>query len=310
MPAAATAADHRASDTIVGHDGKTYPAAPPVVDGRRGDLFHGLAYDLFCSDAGPDLRAGMKRLSKLTGIIRASGREVVFTIVPDKGLVNESNVIRARLPHGRCDKVGMAQQRKIVDTYADRTYLPLRKGLAADKRQTYWKTDVHWNTIGASVYAKLLAARLDPALGKRQRYKAGAPQTAVGYLNQLRDDDTPETVPSVRPATGVKVKPRPGTDSLDGQFPFDHEWTSGPAKLTHPGRALLLGDSFSLIGLVSLRPLFARGQFLWVGNVDPAKMARAVEKADTVVIEVVQFFTTVSPLGKKSFRKLVGNALH
>ena len=191
LPLAAVAAD----DTIVGHDGKTYPAAPPVIEGRDGDLFYGLAFDLFCTGAGPDLEKGMRRLTKLTRLIRGSGRTVVFTVVPDKSLVNDENVVSAQLPHGGCDTSGMRQQSKILDGYDDPTYLPVRKALVAEKKQSYWRTDLHWTTVGASVYAKALATRLSEPLGARQAYKKGKPQTEVGLLDQLRGVDTPETVP-------------------------------------------------------------------------------------------------------------------
>ena len=305
LPLAAVASD----GTIVGHDGKTYPAAPPVVEGRDGELFYGLTFDLFCSGAGPELQRGMKRLTKLTTLIRRSGRTVVFTVVPDKSLVNDENVITAHLPHGTCDTSGMREQRSILDGYGDPTYLPIRRGLAAEPKQAYWRTDLHWTTIGASVFAKALATRLSAPLGARQRYTKAPSQTEVGLLNQLRGVETPETVRAVAPDTGAKVIPRPGTDSLDQQFPIDHAWTSKPANLTYPGRTLLLGDSFTVMGLQSLRPIFRHGHFLWLINNPDEKVAKAIGRSDTVVIEVVQFFTGVSPLGKASFRRLVRNAL-
>ena len=72
---------------------------------------------------------------------------------------------------------------------------------------------------------------------------------------------------------------------------------------------MLIGDSFTVMGLQSLRPIFRNGRFLWVINNPDEKIATAISKADTVVIEVVQFFTGVSPLGTASFRRLVRNSL-
>lgn len=307
LPLSASAAD----DPIVGHDGATYPAAPLVIEGRDGDLFYGLSFDMFCTGAGAELQQGMKQLTKLTKLIRRSGRDVVFTVIPDKALVNVGNVVRPQLPHGACDKSGMKQQSAVLDTFRDPAYLPLRTGLAAlaEKKQAYWRTDVHWNTIGASVYAKALGTRLDPALGARQKYERGEPQTLVGALNKLRGVDTPETVPRLVADTTVRVKAKPGTDSLTQAFPIDHAWTARPARLTYPGRTLLVGDSFTVMALELMRPMFRHGRFLWVKNVPDRTIAKAISRSDTIAIEVVQFFTAVSPLGTRAFREAVREAL-
>ena len=56
----------------------------------------------------------------------------------------------------------MAEQRRVLDRFADPAYLPIRKALAAENGQTFWKTDMHWTTIGASVFAQQLATRARP----------------------------------------------------------------------------------------------------------------------------------------------------
>jgi alginate O-acetyltransferase complex protein AlgJ len=308
LPVDASAARYD-DDTIVGADGKVYPRSPKVVSGRDDDLFDGYTFDVICADGGAGLRASFVRLSKLARIVEGSGRKVVFTVLPPKALVNTENVVRGRLPHGSCDRTGLDQQRALFDGYQDPAYLHVRKDLAAVERQVYWRTDPHWTTVGASVYTKRLASRLSPRVGALQRYKRGAEQTAVGAMTIALGDDTPETVDAVEPKTDVVVRPLPGTTPIgESTYVREHQWRSSPSRLTHPGRTLVIGDSFGYIALTNLRPIFRRGQFLWLDNTHRT-MARAIAKADTVVFQVAHLFAGVSELGKKAFRTAVRKAL-
>lgn len=304
----AVASHRRDNGTITGADGVAYPRSPVVVRGRHGDLFDGYTFDIVCEDAAPGLKGDVKRLSKLADLIKASGRRVVYTVVPPKAVVNTNNVARGRLPHGTCDRKGLDEQRALYDHYADPNFLKVRATLAAEKQQVFWRTDPHWTTVGAAVYTKLLAAKLEPALGKRQAYKRGPDQTAVGALTRDQGGDTPETVRSLVPKTPVTVKPLPGTGTLDTPYVKNHEWRSSPAKLTFPGRTLAIGDSMAYVGLNNLRPLFRRGQFLWANN-STQDMVTAIVKADTVVLEVSHLFIRVSPLGSKALRSALRRAL-
>jgi hypothetical protein len=308
-PVAAESAGHRDDDTIVGADGVVYPRSPTVVRGRDGDLFDGYTFDVICADGGQRLSQSITRLAKVATLIRTSGRRVVFSVMPPKALVNESHVIRGRLPHGKCDRLGLDQQRRVLDTYRDRDFLNVRPQLAKDPRQVYWRTDPHWTTVGASIYTKQLAKRLDPAIGARQRYQAGPDQSGVGAMTAAQGDDTPETVPSLVPRTTVEVTPLPGTPELgSATYIAEHEWRSSPARLTYPGRTLVIGDSFGLMALANLRPVLRRGHFMWADN-PYRKLAAGIRKADTVVIEIAHLFVGVTPLGTKAFRTAVRKAL-
>lgn len=308
LPVDASAA-RRDNDTIIGADGKVYPRSPKVVSGRDHDLFDGYTFDVICADAGAELRDSLVRLSKLARIVEKSGRKVVFTVLPPKALVNTENVKRGRLPHGSCDRKGLDQQRALFDGYKDPAFLHVRKDLAAVERQTYWRTDPHWTTVGASVYTKRLAGALSPSVGARQRYKPSAAQTAVGAMTIALGDDTPETVDALQPKTDVVVRPLPGTTPIgESTYVREHEWRSSPAGRTYPGRTLVIGDSFGYIALTNLRPIFRRGQFLWLDN-PVTTMAKAIAKSDTVVIEVAHLFAGVTVLGKKALRTAVRRAL-
>jgi hypothetical protein len=309
LPAtAATGADE--PETIVGSDGATYSASPSVVAGRNGELFYGRSFDLFCADGSGNFARSMDQLARLAKVIRRSGKRAVFLIAPDKAHVLGRNLVRSELPHGACDRRGIKAHGRLLDAHPDRSHLPIRKALAQDKRRIYWKTDTHWTTVGAAIYAKALATALDPALGARQKYKRGKKITALGPMAYNIGSDEKETVPTLRPAGGVKVRTARGSLDLDdGDYVVDHSWVSSPAGRTWPGRTVLLGDSFTFIALENLRPVFRKGRFLWVGNIPQAEINKAVAKADTVVIEVAQFFATVSQLTTDSFRTSIRAAL-
>ena len=309
VPLATAARAEPEPATIVGSDGVTYDPAPPIVFGRNGELYYGPTFDLFCADGDGNFEHGMRQLSRLAHVIRASGRRVVFAVAPDKAHVQGENLVRSELPHGRCDRAGIRAHQRLLDTYPDRFHLPIRKLLAQDHRRVYWKTDPHWTTIGASVYARALATELDPELGSRQRYVRGPRQTGLWPM-AAQLGLPPEKVPTVRPAVPVKVTELEGTlDVAFDEYVFTHTWRTQPAARTWPGRTLLLGDSFTFGGLRNLRPLFQRGRYLWIGHVDQAEINKAVVKADTVVIEVAQLLMTTSPLTEDSFRRTVRQAL-
>ena len=300
-------ADHhphpRGSSTVPGIDGQTYDASPLVVPGLDQEKFFGPDFDLACG-YGKRISAGMRELAKLARIIAQSGRTVVFTVAPNKSSVLTSSVDRTQLPHGSCDRVGLKQQQQVLDRFSDPHYLPLRRLLGNDRRQTYWKTDLHWTSVGGAVFSKALASKLDPRLGRRQNYHIGS-LTALGGLNSIMHDAEEETAPDAKTRNGVKVWPR----KIPVVNMFDNDWVAKPYQRTWPGRTLIIGDSMMFMALYTLRPLFARGRAMWVGHVDTADLAKAIARSDTVVLESIQIFVPVTDLVSKKFRSQVKRAL-
>jgi hypothetical protein len=95
-------------------------------------------------------------------------------------------------------------------------------------------------------------------------------------------------------------------DTLTG---FDISWSNRPARKTWPGRTLLLGDSFTYLGMESLVPLFRQARFMWLGHVNNVDIVRAVTESDTVVIEVAQRYVANSWLADPLVDTLLGVAL-
>jgi hypothetical protein len=293
---------------IIGADGLEYPSAPLVIVGTNGDLYLGLEYDYACAWGGTMFEKGMQRLAATARLIEQSGRRVVFTIAPAKADIVRENLPQSALPQGSCDTSGLDAQRKLLNSFPDANYVSARKPVAADPRQTYWKDDMHWNEVGASDWTLALADDLDPRLARRQRYR-DVTESHYGFLNHLLGDPTVETGPTVEYAGGVQSRTAKGSPSPLGSLGSDISWRSTPARQTWPGRTLLLGDSYTVVGLDSLAPLFRRGRFLWNNDNNEEVIADAVAASDTVVIEVYQSFLCGSPLGSVTMRKALKKRL-
>lgn len=301
----------RGTVAFTGIDGNLHDPAPIVVDGLDGELFYGGDFDVACA-IGKDYTRSLNAMSKLAAVIDRSGRRAVWTAAPSKSSVLPDRLDTSNLPHGSCDRAGLRQEIRAIDAYTDPTFIPLRRKLAEDPRQVFWKTDLHWTTVGGAVFAKQLARRLDPELGRRQRYRLGT-ETAIGMLNAVRDDATPETWQSAYPRGPVSVRTTADSRGEYETFPdvvFDHSWKSSPARKTWPGRTLLLGDSMMLFALQNLRPIFREGRFLWVDHTGVDEVVRSIVRSDTVVMEVLQPFLPLDQfLPSASFRRAVARAL-
>lgn len=286
---------------LVGSDGQLYDLAPIVVSGVDDQVFYGPDFDTACSD-GPRFKKGLKRLARLARLIERSGRRVVLTVAPNKSSAYPGSLDQATLPHGRCTRWGLRRQERAMDGFRDERYLPLRERLVADPRQTYYDTDSHWTTVGASVFAKQLAKRLDRSVARRQHYTLGE-ETRQGDLFLLSGIAQPEVAQYANPTVKVKVR------VSDSDPDLQQSWRSGPRKRVVDGKVLMLGDSFTYVGLGALRPLFREGRFIWTVPQNLPAMAEQLVTADVVVIEVLQRFVSTSLLGTGGFYREVKRSL-
>lgn len=284
--------DHSVSE-FIGLDGKTYSRAPWTTDGRNGTKYFGEEFDTACG-YGDRFDKGLKRYAKLARLIEKSGRRVLFTIAPNKSSVNKGDLIRSTMPHGRCSRLGMKRQERSLDAFHAPNYVPMRERMASlieSGQQAYWHIDSHWTTIGHTRVAYALARELDPELAAAQRYLVYGTRTITPDVAALiGEPDVKETAPRRHILTPVKISTIPGSDDYHPVHGFttDHSWRTSPARLTWPGRTAVIGDSFMFLALESIRPLFRRGHFLWIGERSIPAIIEEMTRSNTVIIEIVQ----------------------
>jgi len=301
------ARDDADPDTFTGLDGQLHEVSPFAVAGQDGYYFIGSDFDTACA-FGAHLGKSLEQLSKLADLLEKAGKRVLFTVAPNKSAVVRDH-LPVPLPQGSCARRGMRIQADLIDRYRDPRYLPLRRDLL-QVPHSYWHTDTHWSTAGTTVLARHLARALDPKLAQRLRYKR-IKRTHGGDLAGTLGLP-PETIVGRLPRNGVRSDPAKGSPAYDPSLTAiypDYSWVSRPARRTFPGRTLVLGDSFAYVASEAVMNLFRKGQFMWVRS-NVAKVARAVNGADTVVFSVVQRFATVSPLVDPKFQKQLKKRLH
>ena len=296
---------------FIGIDGQVHQSAPGLVYGANSTVYFGQEFDGACY-WGNRFPKAMAKLGKLADVIEASGRRVIFTVAPNKSSINRGD-LPADLPHGDCDRVGIKEQNRVLDTWSDGRYLPLRAPLARDTaagRAMYWKIDTHWTTVGGTAFARALARRLDARVARLQRYRASKETISVDFNAIGLLDGVQETGPAKIPTTKVTTKPTKGSVAFD---PIDvaHglQWANKPVRRTIAGQTLLIGDSFMYRAMPSLLPLFEDGRFIWPAADDLALVARAIRQSDTVVLEVVQRYLPSSAIASVALRREVVDEL-
>lgn len=271
--------------------GKAAPAiTPQVIRGRDGYLFIGDDFTIACWRSGR-FDAALKKTLRLAEIIKASGRNVVLTIAPNKSSVL-TGIVPDTVPKGSCATRAIDRQRQVLDNTSHSLLVGVRDRLAAAHeagRQPYWRQDTHWTPAGAAIYAQAVAERLDPDLASRIKITPGE-MKRVGDLTKMLGLSTKETGESATLTAGGKVVPDPKLDQFD---PYKvlygkEKWTTKPSTGLIQGDTVILGDSFTYYALGTLRPLFANGTFLWTGHFTHAEVIATIKKSDTVVIQLVE----------------------
>lgn len=275
-------------------DGVVYPQ---VIEGRDGWLFFGSDAEAPCRPLLPmsDIRASFERLSEAAA---ESGRQIVFVIAPDK-----SSAHPELLPDTFAGKSCMTEQKEsfwsVVSQLDARTVVDPRPALSAYEDQVgrlVWrKLDTHWTPEGAAVFSSLIASTLDPALASP--VVPGPVTEANGDLSGMIGASTTEQMVSATVARkGVAL--RHGGSIIDPADVPSLELT--PVTITastsgaplHPGRTLLLGDSFFEASRAQV-PLFFE-ELTYMHNMagdSPEGLAsatRLLADSDTLVIEMVE----------------------
>jgi hypothetical protein len=236
-----------------------------VLRGRDGWLY--LQEELSWSCVPPRQTAReLRRYERLVSLIRASGRDVVFTLAPNKSTVYPE-YLPETAPDQACAAPGRTALWDAVEGSTRPEILGLRQAMLAGKapppEHSYTINDSHWGSKGAVLG---VAAVLE----------------ALGTEAQVADGDI------VRERGQVA-----GDLSQLLGAPEEHDtplWRieRGPAAPVIPGRTLLVYDSY---GVVMEPPLRAYARELatqaWF-FAERDDLVEAIAAADTVVLEAVE----------------------
>lgn len=284
---------------------------PEAVEGRDGYFFIGTDFSLGCGSGAP-FEDYLDTLGDLATVIADSGRDVVWTIAPDKSTTLVDR-LPDKVPQGACFRQNQRWQEHLISTVDEPHYVDtlaiLREADAAG-HQVYWRGDSHWTSYGASLWLLAALDRLDPSVAESVEITdATADRNGDLYVMAKRDDV--ETAPSRTLTTGATMKPVRGARTFDpGADQWGPlEWRNVPGDGLLRGRTLLIGDSFSYAGIDLTMPLVEKGAFAWFQYLDTADIARQVAASDTVVIEISQRTLTHSSVAMPAFVDQVEAAL-
>lgn len=256
---------------------------PRVLQGEDGWLFLGADVSGACEPLLPldETLAGLDRFGE---IVRAAGKEYVFTVAPDKSTMNPD-----KLPD---TYVGDDCAPEAKEAFWDRMaadppvgYVDLKQELERVQEEggeNLWRpSDTHWAQRGGLVYAQKVAEALDPALWRTSELVSTGPVELQADLAAQLGTPRKDTVP------GWRLE-REGVTVTDERATTLAATTTGAPLHTPP--TLILGDSFTQSSLSLLSPLFASARIVQPATAtdDPPALVQAVVSSDTVVLEIVE----------------------
>lgn len=275
--------------------GKFAPVAyPKVIGGREGWLYLGADVSAPCQPTRP-VADSLARLARLQRVVEASGRTIVLTVAPDK-----STIVPQFLPETYLGEECSTERRKqfwaAMRANAPTAYVDLRTPLEEQQERQgtpiYRKTDTHWGSYASGIYAREVADRIDPRLWQATDVRPAGSRTRLGDLSALLGLKEPEVVPQFEFRREVR-RAAAAADSRDRGLP---DIGATPRQVTvvsegdpvHPGRTLLLGDSFSITSRPAFVNLYADLTLLHHTLAQPETIAEQVRRADTVIVEIVE----------------------
>lgn len=212
---------------------------------------------------------------------------------------NKSTVYGEHMPVGmrRFKEAKRLDRLAEAFTEAGIPFLDLRPALFAAKavRQSYWKTDTHWNEWGALVGCSAIVERL------RERFPAMPALDPAGYEAlpvKTPGGDLPGMLllEDLYPEDNVAMRPRAPHRAKDAPVPPTWKdpaaMTAGRAAIIKTiddprlPKAVIFRDSFSQMAIPFLSERFSRAVYIWDHRFH-VKVVIA-EKPDVVIYEAVE----------------------
>jgi len=268
-----------------------------VVLGREGWLFYNMEMEL--EDwlgvglySPEELEQAKRVLAKRRDWLAGHGIAFLVVVAP-----NKSTLYGRHLPQSfyRLSKITRLDQLATAMREADIPFLDLRPVLqeASRTRQSYWKTDTHWNDWGAFAGSRAIVEAL------RERFPAMPPLDPADYriVESIRpggdlsgilllQDAIPERFTALEPLSPNRAKPADpkgyvNPTPLSGRDMVIRE--TGDARLPN---AVIFRDSFSKAAWPFLAERFNRSVFIWEHRFQPDIVL--AEKPDVVIYEAVE----------------------
>ena len=269
-----------------------------VTEGREGWLF----YRVHRGDQGvrpevpfppAELDRWVRTLDGHRRAVEAHGAAFLVVIAPDKETVYPE-LLPPELPAARRVSRLDALEARLRD--AGVTAVDLRRSLRSARAPgspfsrwpLYWKTDTHWNSLGALLAARPLLTELERRfpgvhIPADEEIEVRASASGAGDLARTRG------LHDVSNDLRIDARPRTGSCAAASGYDLDAQ-AAVTQRLSCPGapvrRALVLHDSMMVAMLPALAPAFERSTWTRQATLDPAMLA--AEAPEVVIFEVVE----------------------
>ena len=289
-------------------------ATPRVLRGEQGFLFLADAIDVACAPHAPP-EASAASLAELAATIKASGRDVLTMVAPDKSTVHPE-LLPTDLAKLECfskytDDLWSAMASAGIEGYVD-LRATLKRESATSREPLYFRKDSHWDSAGSLVAVKAMVDALAPGLWSDAEVHYLGLTRYGGDLNAMQgatgDDEAP--IYEVRRPDVISVSVE-AIDEIAHGFNRRFINDAPPGRLIE-GRTVMFLDSFGLAALTQFTYFFRDLTIILVDDYDPVKFFTAIEDADRIwflTVERALSYRLLNGFASRDFVDLLSQGL-
>jgi alginate O-acetyltransferase complex protein AlgJ len=266
-------------------------ASPRVVRGRDGFLFLADAIDTACAPNAP-VSDTVRNLAALSATIRASGRDVVTMVAPDKSSVHPE-LLPEDLPKARCfadysDDLWGSMATADIAGYVD-LRASLRSASADSNEPLYLRKDSHWDSAGSLVAIRQAVDHFAPGVWNPDEVRYAGLGDYVGDLTGMQGRPESDQAPIYaveRPyVTNVSTV---AIDDVEGGFNRRFVNRSDTPGRLVGGRTVMFLDSYGLVALPQLVPFFEDLTVVRLVDYAPEKFRSLIAESERVWLLTVE----------------------